>query len=383
MDFSLSEEQIMLRESTRDYARERLAPLAQEAEEQGYTHEEVIKELADLGYFGVCTPPEYGGAGFDSLCLVLAIEEISKVDASIGVMLSVTNSLTQGALIRFGNEDQKKTYLPALASGEKIGAFCLTEANAGSDASAVKTSARREGDMYVLNGTKTFVTNGSIADVFIVIAVTDADAGKNGISVFIVEKGAKGLSVGKKENKMGLRASATTEIVFDGCEVPATNLLGQEGDGLRIAYTLLADSRIGIAAQALGIAEGAFDESVEYANVRVQFGHPISKFEAIQFMLADMRTDIEAARLLTYRAAVLKDSGADVLNEASMAKLFASEASFRCVHKATQIHGGYGYIKEYAVERMYRDQRVTEIYEGTSEVQRKIIANAILKESQK
>lgn len=379
MDFSLTEEQIMLRDSTRDFAKERLQPLAQEAEEQGYTHLAVIKELAELGYFGICTPPEYGGAGFDTVCMVLAIEEISKVDASIGIMLTITNSLAQGSILKYGSEDQVKEYIPDLAAGKKIGAFCLTEPEAGCDAASIKTTAALKDDVYLLNGTKMFITNGGIAETFIIFAVTDKKAGRKGISAFIVEKGFEGFRVGKKENKMGLKASSTTEIILENCKVPKKNLLGGEGQGLKIALASLDDSRIGVGAQALGIAEGAFNQALEYSKVRVQFGQPISKFQAIQFMLADMATDIEASRMLIYRAAYAKDQGARISKEAAMAKLFASEAAFRCVHKALQIHGGYGYIKEYPIERLYRDQRITEIYEGTSEVQRIVISNSILK----
>jgi len=380
MDFSFSEEQIMLRDSTRDFARERLAPLAEEAEAQGYTHPQILKELADLGYYGICTPPEYGGAGFDSICFALAIEEIAKADASVALMLSVTNSLTQGAILKYGTEAQKAKYLEDLATGKKIGAFCLTESEAGCDAAAIKTSAVLKNEHYVLNGTKMFVTNGGIAETFIMIAVTDSSAGHRGISAFIVEKGFTGFKIGKVEQKMGLKASSTTEIILENCAVPKENLLGTAGQGLKIALSSLDDSRIGVAAQALGIAEGAYEQALEYSKVRVQFGQAICNFQAIQFMLADIATEIEAAKLLTYKAAYAKDQGGRISREAAMAKLYASEAAFRCVHKALQIHGGYGYIKEYPIERMYRDQRITEIYEGTSEVQRMVIANSILKD---
>lgn len=380
MDFSLSEEQIMLRDSTREFARERLAPLATEAEEQGFSHPEVIKELADLGYFGICTPVEYGGAGFDTLCLVLAIEEISKADASIALMLSVTNSLAQGTILKFGSESQKKKYIEPLALGEKIGAFCLTEAEAGSDAASIKTTADHRDGCYILNGTKMFITNGGIADTFIVFAATDKSGGKHGISALIVEKDYEGLKIGKAERKMGLKASSTTEVIFENCKIPEENLIGEEGQGFKIVLSMLDKSRISIAAQALGISEGAFEHATEYAKVRHQFGRALSNFQAIQFMLADIATEIEAARLLIYKAAYEEDHGMKISKSAAMAKLFASEAAFRCVHKALQIHGGYGYIKEYPIERLYREQRVTEIYEGTSEIQRIVIANSILRE---
>ncbi|MDZ7318247.1 MAG: acyl-CoA dehydrogenase [candidate division KSB1 bacterium] len=379
MDFNLSEEQLMLRDSMRDFAKERLAPLAEEADQQGFIHPEIIKELADLGYCGICTPPEYGGAGFDTVCYALAIEEVSKVDASVGVMLSVTNSPVQLPILEFGSEFLKQKYLPKLASGKSIGAFCLTEANAGSDAANIKLSAELNGDRYVLNGIKQFITNGTIADIFIVFGVTDKSAGSKGISAFVVEKNFPGLKIGKIENKMGLKASSTTEIIFENCQVPKENLIGEPGQGYKIALATLDHSRIGIAAQALGIAEGAFEQALEYSKQRVQFGKPICQFQAIQFMLSDMATDIEAARFLIYNAAWRYDQKQRVSKEVSMAKLFASEMAFRVVHKALQIHGGYGYMKEYPIERMYRDQRATEIYEGTSEVQRIVIANQLLK----
>ena len=379
MDFNLTEEQTMLRDSMRDFAKERLAPLAEEADQQGFTHPEILKELAELGYCGICTPPEYGGAGFDSICYALAIEEVSKVDPSIGVTLSVTNSPAQVPILDYGSDNLKQKYLPQLSSGSSIGAFCLSEANAGSDAANIKLSAELDSDHYVLNGMKQFVTNGGIADIFIVFGATDKSAGSKGISAFVVEKSFPGIKVGKIENKMGLKASSTTEVFFENCKIPKDNLIGEPGQGYKIALAALDHSRIGIAAQALGIAEGAYEQALEYSKQRVQFGKTICQFQAIQFMLSDMVTDIEAARFLIYNAAWLYDQGKRVSKEVAIAKLFASEMSFRVVHKALQIHGGYGYMKEYPVERMYRDQRVTEIYEGTSEVQRMVIANQLLK----
>lgn len=379
MDFNLTEEQVMLRDSMRDFAKERLAPLAEEADQQGFTHPEILKELGDLGYCGICTPPEYGGTGFDTICYALAIEEVSKVDASLGVILSVTNSPAQVPILDYGSEELKQKYLPQLANGASIGAFCVTEPNAGSDAASINLKAELTDDHYVLNGMKQFVTNGGIADIFIVFGVTDKAAGSKGISAFVVEKNFPGLKIGKAENKMGLKASSTTEIIFENCRVPKANLIGEPGQGYKIALAALDHSRIGIAAQALGIAEGAFEQAVEYSKQRVQFGKPICQFQAIQFMLSDMATDIEAARFLIYNAAWNYDQKKRVSKEVAMAKLFASEMSFRVVHKALQIHGGYGYMKEYPIERMYRDQRATEIYEGTSEVQRMVIANQLLK----
>ncbi|MDZ7330816.1 MAG: acyl-CoA dehydrogenase [candidate division KSB1 bacterium] len=379
MDFNLTDEQIMVRDSIRDFAKQRLAPLAEKADQEGVMDVEIIKELAELGYCGICIPSEYGGAGFDTLCYALAIEEVSKADASVGVMLSVTNSPAQLPILDFGSELLKKTYLPKLASGSSIGAFCLSEANAGSDAASIKTSADLNGDYYRLNGRKQFVTNGGIADIFIVFAVTDKSAGAKGISAFVVEKNFPGFRIGKIENKMGLKASSTAEVILEDCRVPKQNLIGEPGQGYKIALATLDHSRIGIAAQALGIAEAAFEQALEYSKQRVQFGRPICQFQAIQFMLSDMATEIEAARYLVYHAAWRYDQKQRVSKEASMAKLFASEMAFRVVHKALQIHGGYGYMKEYPIERMYRDQRVTEIYEGTSEVQRIVIANQLLK----
>lgn len=379
MDFNLTDDQIMVRDSIRDFAKQRLAPLAEKADREGMIDAEIIKELANLGYCGICIPAEYGGAGFDTLCYALTIEEVSKADASVGVMLSVTNSPAQLPILDFGSEFLKKTYLPKLASGSSIGAFCLSEANAGSDAASIKTSAVLNGDHYVLNGRKQFVTNGGIADIFIVFAVTDKSAGSKGISAFVVEKSFSGFRIGKIENKMGLKASSTVEIILEDSRVPKQNLIGEPGQGYKIALATLDHSRIGIAAQALGIAEAAFEQALEYSKQRVQFGRPICQFQAIQFMLSDMATDIEAARYLIYHAAWRYDQKQRASKEASMAKLFASEMAFRVVHKALQIHGGYGYMKEYPIERMYRDQRVTEIYEGTSEVQRIVIANQLLK----
>jgi len=379
MDFVLTEEQTMLRDSVKEFAENRLAVEAEEADVQAFIKTDVLKEIAELGYCGICTPDKYGGAGFDTTCYALAIEEISKVDASIGVLLSVTNSPAQFPLIQFGSESLKQKYLPDLASGRKIGAFCLTEANAGSDAASITLSAELKGDQYILNGSKQFITNGELAETFLVFGTIDKNLKAKGITTFVVEKNFPGVRVGTKENKMGLRGSCTNEIIFENCVVPKENVIGEPGGGFKIALATLDHSRIGIGAQALGIAEAALEYALNYAKERRQFGQPIAEFEAIRFMLADMATEIEAARYLIYHAAWLHDQGKRTSKESAMAKLFASEMAFRCVHKSLQIHGGYGYMKEYPIERLYRDQRVTEIYEGTSEVQRLVIAASLLK----
>ena len=379
MDFQLTEDQIMVRDLARKFSKEKLADLAEEADVQGEIKPEILKELAELGFYGICTPPDYGGNGFDAISYALIVEELSKVDASVGVVVAVTNTLAQDPLLKFGSDDLKKKYIPQLASGEKMGAFALTEPDAGCDAANTKTTAVKKGDHYILNGQKTFITNGDIADIFIVFASTNPEMGSKGISAFVVERDFDGFDSGKPFDKLGIRASTQTELYLEDCKVPAANLIGEEGQGFKIALVTLDAGRISIAAQALGIAEGAFDQAVEYAKTRVQFGKPISSFQAIQFMLADMATDIEASRMLIYNAAALKDSGARFSKEAAMAKLFASEASHRVVQKALQIHGGYGYMKEYPIERMYRDQRITELYEGTSEIQRMVISASVLR----
>jgi len=380
MDLKLTEEQEMVRRMARDFAQREVAPIAAELDEKGEVPFENIRKMGQLGLLGLTAPEEYGGGGADTISYVLAVEEIAKACASTAVVMAVQNSLVNYALARFGTEEQKRKFLVPLAQGEKIGAYALT---AGSDAAAIKTRAVREGDEYVINGTKHFITNGGFADIVILYATVDPSKGYKGITAFIVEKGTPGFSVGKEENKMGIRATSTCELIFRDCRVPVANRLGEEGQGFKIALSALDAGRIGIGAQAVGIAQAAYEAALEYAKVRVQFGQPIAKFQAIQWMLADMATRIEAARLLVYKAALAKDeaerTGARYSKEAAMAKLFASETASWATDLAIQIHGGYGYMKEYPVERYYRDARITRIYEGTNEIQRLVIARSILR----
>ncbi len=379
MEFKLSEEQEMIRKTVRDFAESEVAPKAgpmDEAEEYDYT---LWDKMAEMGLTGIPFPEEYEGAGMDNVCYAIAVEELSRVCASTGVLISAHTSLCAWPIYAFGTEEQKQKYLVPLASGKKIGALGLTEPSAGSDAGSVKTSAVLDGDEYVLNGSKIFITNGEKADIYVIIASTDKTKGHRGTAAFIVEKGTPGFTFGKKEHKMGIRASSTYELVFENCRVPRENLLGEDGKGFKIALMTLDGGRIGIAAQALGIAQGAFDEALKYSKVREQFGKPISSFQGLQWMLADMATRIEAARLLVYKAAYLKDQGEPYSKESAMAKLFASECAMWVTTKAVQIFGGYGYTREYPVERMMRDAKITEIYEGTSEVQRIVIAANLLK----
>jgi butyryl-CoA dehydrogenase len=379
MDFQLSEEQRMFKDAAAELAREKLFPKAQEFEEKEELPAELLKELAGLGYFGMLLPEEYGGSGMDFVSYICTLEELSSGCAALGVLLSVHNSLVCEAVYKYGSDEQKKKYLLKLTQGEIIGAYSLTEPQAGTDASNLKTTALLRDSSYVVNGTKSFVSNGKISNLIVLFCLTNPPAGSKGISALLVEKGAKGLSIGSKEKKMGMRASDTTELSFEDCKIPKENLLGKENEGFKIALSLLDSSRIGIAAQALGIAQAALNEALKYSKERVQFGQTISNFQAIQFKLADMATQIEAARLLTYRAAWMKDRGMKLSKEASMAKLVASETANFVVNEAVQIHGGYGYMKEYAVERYFRDARVTEIYEGTSEAQRMVISRHLLK----
>ena len=379
MDFELSEEQRMFKDAAAEFARERLFPKAQEFEEKEELPTELLKELANLGYFGMLLPEEHGGSGMDFVSYICTLEELSKGCAALAVLLSVHNSLVCGAILQYGTEEQKKKYLPKLAKGEIIGAYSLTEPQAGTDAGNLKTTAILKGSHYVVNGTKSFVSNGKISNLIVLFCLTNPQAGSKGISALLVEKGIAGLSVGAKEKKMGIRASDTTELSFEECKVPKENLLGKENEGFKIALSLLDSGRIGIAGQALGIAQAALNEALKYSKERVQFGQAICNFQAIQFKLADMATQIECARLLTYRAAWMRDRGMKLSKEASMAKLVASEAANFVVNEAVQIHGGYGYMKEYAVERYFRDARVTEIYEGTSEAQRMVISRHLLK----
>jgi butyryl-CoA dehydrogenase len=378
MDFELAEEQQMVRETTRAFVEREVKPVASRLDREAIYPSELVKRLSELGLMGILVPQEFGGAGMDLLSCVVAIEEISKAWASLAVAMSVQNSLVCAPIARFGSAAQKKKYLPSLARGERLGCYALTEPGSGSDAGSIQTRAKRVGDDFVLTGNKIFTTNGNRADLAIVYAVTDPAKGKKGISAFIVEKNSPGFIVGKLEDKLGLRSSDTASLLFEDCRVPGENLLGTEGEGFTIALATLDGGRIGIAAQALGIAQGCLEESVAYAQQRRQFGRAIAEFEAIQWMLADMATEIDAARLLTYRAAWLAEQGRTFTKEAAMAKLFASEAANRAAYKAIQIFGGYGYTKEFAVERFFRDARITTIYEGTSEIQRLVIARRLI-----
>lgn len=379
MKFALSAKQQMLQNLYREFAENEVAPLAAEIDETCEFPSETVKKMAELGLLGLPFPKEYGGAGADTLSYVMAVEEMSRVCASTGVILSAHVSLGAHPIYQFGTEEQKKKYLVPLAKGEKLGAFALTEPNAGTDASNQQTIAVPDGENYILNGSKIFITNGGKADIYIVMAATDPAKGLKGISAFIVDAKTPGLSCGPKENKLGIRASSTTEVIFQDCVVPKENLLGREGDGFKVAMQTLDGGRIGIAAQALGIAQGAMEESIKYAKERQQFKKPISAYQAIQWMIADMATEIDAARLLIYRAAWLKDNKRPFGKESAMAKLFAAETAMKTTTKAVQIHGGYGYMKDYKVERFMRDAKITEIYEGTSEVQRMVISAAVLK----
>ncbi|WP_027719476.1 acyl-CoA dehydrogenase [Desulfovirgula thermocuniculi] len=381
MHFALSEEQELLRQTVREFAEKEVAPKAAEMDEKEDYDWSLWDKMAELGLTGIPFPEEYGGAGMDHLSYAIAVEELSRVCASTGVLISAHTSLCCWPIYAFGTEEQKKKYLVPLAEGKKVGALGLTEPGAGSDAGSIRLSATKDGDEYVLNGTKIFITNAGRADVYVIIARTDPDPGKKhrGITAFIVEKGTPGFTFGKKEKKMGIRASYTYELVFENCRIPKENMLGKEGEGFKVAMATLDGGRIGIAAQAVGIAQGAFEQALAYSKVREQFGRPIAENQAISFLLADMATRIEAARLLTYKAAFLKDNGLPYGKEAAMAKLFASEVAMWVTTKAVQVHGGYGYTREYPVERMMRDAKITEIYEGTSEIQRLVIANYLLK----
>ena len=379
MNLELSEEQQLLQKSVREFAEAEVKPLAKENDETGKYPRGLFQKAAELGLTGVAIPEAEGGAGMDHVSYAIVIEEISRVCASTGVILSVQNSLYCDPIHRFGTDEQKKKFLLPFARGEKIGCYALTEPQAGSNAAALTTKAVRKGEKYVINGTKAWITNGGAADAAIVYVNTQPEKGEKGITALVVEKGTPGFAVGKEEKKLGIHATACTELSFSDCEVPAGNRIGEEGEGYKVALSTLDGGRIGIAAQATGIAQGAFEAALRYAQQRQAFGHPIADFQAIQFMLADMATEIDAARLLLRRAAWKQDSGARFSMEAAIAKLFASEMSTRVAHKAIQIHGGYGYSSEYPVERAYRDARITEIYEGTSEIQRLVIAAWVLK----
>jgi butyryl-CoA dehydrogenase len=378
MDFELTRQQKMAQKSAADFARTELAPYANHRDEHSEFPREAIAKLAELGFMGISIPKEYGGAGLDSICYVLIIEALARACASTAIIVSVHNSVCASPIYELGTESQKKRYLHGLARGRKLGAFALTEAGAGSDPSSIETVARKSGNSYVLSGTKTFITNGSTADIVIVMACTDQRAKGKGITAFIVEKSFEGYRVGTRENKLGIRASDTCELIFDHCSLPADNMLGDEGTGLSTALQSLGFGRVGVAAQALGVAECALDACLTYSKDRRQFGKPIGRFQGIQWMLADMATHIEASRLLVLRAAELKDRGRPFVREGSMAKLYASETAMRTATKAVQIHGGYGCMKDYDVERCFRDAKVIEVYEGTSEIQRLIIARNII-----
>jgi len=379
MNFELTEEHKMIRDAARDFAQTELLPGVIERDENQSFPTEQIKKLGELGFMGMMVDPKYGGAGMDTISYILAMEEISKVDASCSVVMSVNNSLVCWGLETFGNEEQKEKYLKPLASGEMIGAFCLSEPEAGSDATSQQTTAIDKGDYYLLNGTKNWITNGSSASIYLVMAQTDVDKGHKGINAFIVEKDINGFIVGAKENKLGIRGSDTHSLMFTDVKVPKENRIGEDGFGFTFAMKTLSGGRIGIAAQALGIASGAYELALEYSKERKAFGKEISKHQAIAFKLADMVTEIEAARLLCLKAAWLKDNGENYDTLGAMAKVFASETAMKTTVEAVQVHGGYGFVKEYHVERLMRDAKITQIYEGTSEIQRIVISRSILK----
>ena len=380
MNISLTEEHIAVRDAARDFAQNVLKPGVIERDDAQVFPTEEIKQLGELGFLGMMVDPKYGGGGMDTISYVLAMEEISKVDASSSVVMSVNNSLVCWGLEEFGTEEQKQKYLTKLATGEVIGAFCLSEPEAGSDATMQRTSAIDKGDHYLVNGTKNWITNGGTASIYLVMAQTDADKGHKGINCLIVEKGMDGFVVGPKENKLGIRASDTHTLMFQDVKVPKENRVGDDGFGFKFAMKTLSGGRIGIASQALGIASGAYELSLAYSKERQAFGKPISKHQAIAFKLADMATEIEAARLLCLKAAYLKDTNQDYALASSMAKLYASRIAMKTATEAVQVHGGYGFVKEYHVERMMRDAKITQIYEGTSEVQKIVISRTILKD---
>ncbi len=379
-NLALNEEQELAQRTARDFAREKVLPLAHDIDEKGKVPPELIAEMASLGFLGIYVPESYGGAGLDALSYALVCEEINRACASTGVVMSTHVSLVVDPLLHWGNDEQKDRLLRPLASGKKLGCFALSEPASGSDAAAMRTSARRDGDEWVLNGTKNFITNGASADLALVFAQTDAKAGKRGIAAFIVEKGTPGFSVGKLEHKLGIRGSDTAQLLFQDCRVPAANLLGEAGAGFKIALATLDGGRISIAAQAVGIARACLEDSLAYAKEREAFGKKIVEFQAIQWKLADMATETDAARLLVWRAATLKDRGEDHILAAAQAKLFASDVAVRAARECVQIFGGYGYLTDYPAERHYRDAKITEIYEGTSEIMNLVIAEEILKQ---
>jgi len=379
MNFSFTEEQKMIQESAKEFAENEIAPTAVERDKNAIFPTEIVKKMGELGFMGMMVSPDYGGAGMDTISYVLAMIEISKVDASLGVIMSVNNSLVCWGLETYGSDFIKEKYLTPLAQGEKLGAFALSEPEAGSDATKQKTTADKDGDFYVLNGIKNWISNGQSADYHLVMATTDKEKAHKGISTFLVEKGTEGFGHGVKEDKLGIRSSDTCSLTFESCKVPAENLVWEEGKGFNFAMNTLNGGRIGIAAQAVGIAEASLDAAVKYSQERKAFGQEISKFQAIQFMIADMAIKVDAAKMLTLKSAALKDAGKSYVTEAAMAKLYASKIAVECALDAIQIHGGYGYVRDYLVERYLRDSKITEIYEGTSEIQRVVIARSLLK----
>ncbi len=380
MNFSFTEEQLMIKQTANEFAETEIAPTAVLRDLTGEFPYEIVKKLGELGFMGMMVSPEWGGAGLDTVSYVLAMEEISKVDASVGVIMSVNNSLVCWGLEEYGTQEQKEKYLRPLAQGKMLGAFALSEPEAGSDATNQHTTAEKDGDYWILNGTKNWITNGTTADVYLVMAQTNRELRHKGISAFIVEKDTPGFERGKKEDKLGIRSSDTCSLSFSNCRIPKENLIWEEGKGFNFAMNTLNGGRIGIAAQALGIAQASLEAAVKYSKERKAFGRPIAELQAIQFKIADMATKVEAARLLTLQAASLKDQRKDFAVYASMAKLFASRTAMECADEAIQIHGGYGYVREYLVERFLRDAKITEIYEGTSEIQRIVIARSLLKQ---
>ena len=379
IDFTLTSEQELIQKTAREFAKEHLAPGVIERDDKAEFPTEQIKVMGELGFMGMMVPEEWSGAGFDTLTYVIAMEEIAAVELATSTIMSVNNSLVCQLFVDYGTDDQKEKYLKPLAIGEKLGAYSLSEPESGSDASNMRTFAKREGDHYVINGTKNWVTNGINGDIVILFCMTEKNVGYKGISAFVVEKGTLGLSTGKKENKLGIRASDTCELYFENCRIPGENMIGEEGQGFKVAMKALGGGRIGIAAQALGLARAALDASISYAKERKQFGKTIGEFGAIQNKLADIATEIDAARMLVWRAAKLKDNGKNYYRESSMAKLYASSTAMKAATECVQIHGGYGYMQEYGVERLMRDAKITQIYEGTSEIQQLVIGRDLLK----
>ncbi|MDU2066487.1 MAG: acyl-CoA dehydrogenase [Sporomusaceae bacterium] len=379
MKFEMTEDQALMKKLVREFAEAELAEGASERDEKDIFDRNLYDKMVELGLSGICFPEEYGGAGGDGLTYIMAVEEISRVDDGLGIALSASVSLCAWPIFKYGTEEQKKKFVTPIAEGTSLGAFGLTEANAGTDASAQQSIAVKDGDDYILNGSKMFITNAEVADIYVVFAMTDRSQGTKGITAFILEKGMPGFTFGKKEDKLGIRSSQTMELIFQNVRVPAANRLGKEGEGFKIAMTTLDGGRIGVAAQALGIAQAALEHSIKYSKERVQFGKPIAKQQSLAFMMADMATKIEASRLLVYQAAYLKDQGKPYSKEAAMAKMFASDSAMEITTDAVQIFGGYGYSKEYPVERLFRNAKICQIYEGTNQVQRMVVSGAILR----